>query len=176
MNGQSAINHPTNPTEQLIGKFHVVNIDKLPTNSINNSHDETANIPTGQQQTVPPVPASSSTADESACASRFQMIRVDRNFGRGRWKVNDYEPPENLSNSTNPPVNTIENESTSMPNSTASSSIPPASTTAANTTLATNAPTNLSNDSNTPSSAALAATVAVCFKSFLSCSIFPLVL
>ena len=164
MNGQSAVNHPS---EQLIGKFHVVNIDKLPTNPINNSHDDTANITVGQQSA--PL-ASTSTTDESACASRFQMIRVDRNFGRGRWKVNDYEPPENLSSSTNPPVNAIENESTNISNSTILSTIPPASTTTANTAaLATNAPTNLSTDSNAASSATIAATVAVCLDlSFLA--------
>ena len=158
MNGQSTNNHLTNPTEQLIGKFHVVNIDKLSTNAINNSHDETGSLAAGQQQ--PPVPVSSSV-DESACASRFQMIRVDRNFGRGRWKVNDYEPPENTSNSTNPPVNTIENESNNISNSTTLSSLPPTSATTVNTTLPANVPANLPNESNAASSAALAATVAV---------------
>lgn len=167
MNGQSTNSHPTNPTEQLIGKFHVVNIDKLSTNAINNSHDETGSLAAGQQQQQQPVPVSSS-ADESACASRFQMIRVDRNFGRGRWKVNDYEPPENTSNSTNPPVNTIENESNNISNSTTLSSLPPTSATTVNTTLPTNVPTNLSNESNAASSATLAATVAVCSDLCLS--------
>ena len=79
MNGSSALN------EQLIGKFHVVQVEKLPSNTLINS-DEPANSLTHQTPAM---------ADESTCASRFQMIRVDRNFGRGRWKVNDYEPPEN---------------------------------------------------------------------------------
>lgn len=165
MNGQSIINHPTNPTEQLIGKFHVVNIDKLATNPVNNSHDETGNLAVGQQQQ--PAPVSSST-DEAACSSRFQMIRVDRNFGRGRWKVNDYEPPENTSNSTNPPVTTMENESNNISNSTTLSSLPQTSTTAANTTLPANVPGNLSAESNAASSATLAATVAVCSDDFLT--------
>jgi hypothetical protein len=148
MNGQPTINHPTNHNEQLVGKFHVVNVDKIPTNTVNN-HDETAiNAAPGQQ--LPPA----STTDESACASRFQMIRVDRNFGRGRWKVNDYEPPENIATSTNPPVNTIENEPINITNSTTLSTIP---TTSAITTV----PANLLNDSNATSSAALAAVAAV---------------
>ncbi|CAF1520668.1 unnamed protein product [Adineta steineri] len=91
MNGPlSIINYPTN--EQIIGKFHVTPIDKLQVN-----HVET-------------IPQTSSITDETGCTSRFQMIRVDRNFGRGRWKVNDYEPPENITSSVIP-VNTIENES-----------------------------------------------------------------
>ncbi|UJR21771.1 hypothetical protein I4U23_024846 [Adineta vaga] len=53
----------------------------------------------------------STATDELTSTSRFQMIRVDRKFGRGRWKVNDYEPPENISSNTNVPVApTIENE------------------------------------------------------------------
>jgi polyhydroxyalkanoate synthesis regulator phasin len=148
MNGQPTINHPANHNEQLIGKFHVVNVDKLA------SHDEAANnAPVGQQ--LPP--ASSSTTDESGCASRFQMIRVDRNFGRGRWKVNDYEPPENIASSTNPPVNTIENEPVNISNSTNLSTIPPTSVINA---IPANIPPNLLNDSNATSSATLAATAA----------------
>jgi len=154
MNGQSTVNHPTNNNEQLIGKFHVVNVDKLPINPVN-SHDETAII-AGQQQ-LPP--ASSSTTDESACASRFQMIRVDRNFGRGRWKVNDYEPPENISTSTNPPVNTIENEPVNISNSTTLPTIP--TTTTTQTIIPNNVPPTLLGDSNATSSATLAATAAV---------------
>jgi len=96
MNGSSAINYP--PNEQLIGKFHVINVDKLPVNN----HEDII------------IPQTSSINDESGCASRFQMIRVDRNFGRGRWKVNDYEPPENTSSI--PPVNIIENESINISN------------------------------------------------------------
>jgi hypothetical protein len=98
MNGSSALNYPTN--EQLIGKFHVTNVDKIPVNN----HPEDI-IP--QTVTIP---------DESGCASRFQMIRVDRNFGNGRWKVHDYEPPENTPISTIPSVNTIENESINVCN------------------------------------------------------------
>lgn len=79
MNGSSALN------EQLIGKFHVVQVEKLPSSALINA-DEPANSLTHQTPAMP---------DDSTCASRFQMIRVDRNFGRGRWKVNDYEPPEN---------------------------------------------------------------------------------
>jgi hypothetical protein len=156
MNGQPTINHPANHNEQLIGKFHVVNVDKLA------SHDEAANnAPVGQQ--LPP--ASSSTTDESGCASRFQMIRVDRNFGRGRWKVNDYEPPENIASSTNPPVNTIENEPVNISNSTNLSTIPPTSVINA---IPANIPPNLLNDSNATSSATLAATAAVSLFFILS--------
>jgi hypothetical protein len=151
MNGQTTVNHSTNNNEQLIGKFHVVNVEKLPTNSVN-SHDETTTIASGQQ--LPP--ASSSTTDESACASRFQMIRVDRNFGRGRWKVNDYEPPENISTSTNPPVNTIENEPVNISNTTTLPTIP----TTALTTIPGNIPPALLGDSNVTSSATLAAATA----------------
>lgn len=92
MNGTTAINYLTN--EQLIGKFHVINVEKI---HGNNSDDII-------------IPQTSTITDETGCASRFQMIRVDRNFGRGRWKVNDYEPPENTSISTIPLINTIENE------------------------------------------------------------------
>jgi hypothetical protein len=129
MNGSSTVNYPIN--EQLIGKFHVVNVDKLATNNMNN-HDE---IITNNIHQTP------SLTDEAVCASRFQMIRVDRNFGRGRWKVNDYEPPENTSISTIPPVNPIENESIHLPN--------------------TNIPSTITSDSNATSSTALAATAAV---------------
>ena len=80
MNGSSAFH------EQLIGKFHVVQLDKLPNNALINSDDSTSHL-------IQHTPAMN---DDSTCASRFQMIRVDRNFGRGRWKVNDYEPPENI--------------------------------------------------------------------------------
>jgi len=79
------MNTITNLNEQLIGKFHVTNVDKL----VNS--DE--NI---QQQ------------DETGCASRFQMIRVDKNFGREKWKANDCEPSETILNSTN----SNENETT----------------------------------------------------------------
>jgi hypothetical protein len=152
MNGQSTVNHLTNNNEQLIGKFHVVNVDKLPINPVN-SHDETTT--TAGHQQLPS--ASSSTTDESACASRFQMIRVDRNFGRGRWKVNDYEPPENIANSTNPPVNTIENEPVNISNSTTLPTIP----TTTQTIIPNNVPPTLLGDSNAISSATLAATAAV---------------
>jgi len=126
MNGSSVIN------EQLIGKFHVINIDKLS----GNNHEDI-------------IPQTSSIIDESGCASRFQMIRVDRNFGRGRWKVNDYEPPENTSISTIPPVNTLENESI---NNSTYSNVP-------STTIPT-IPTGVNGDSNAISSATLA---AVCY-------------
>jgi hypothetical protein len=162
MNGQPTVNHPTNNNEQLIGKFHVVNVDKLPINSVNN-HDETTI--TGGQQQPPPVSSTSST-DESACASRFQMIRVDRNFGRGRWKVNDYEPPENISTSTNPPVNIIENEPVNISNSTTLSTILPQPPTTI-TAIPNNVPSVLLNESNATSSATLAATAAVRLFLFL---------
>jgi len=128
MNGSSAIN------EQLIGKFHVVNVEKC-----NGNHHADEIIP--QISTIP---------DETGCASRFQMIRVDRNFGRGRWKVNDYEPPENTTVSTNLPVNTIENES--IHNSAISTSIP------------ASMPILINGDSNTTSSATLTVTAAVSCK------------
>jgi hypothetical protein len=151
MNGQSTVNYPTNNNEQLIGKFHVTHVDKLPINTVGN-HDDITAIAGHQQQ---PPPASSAT-DESGCASRFQMIRVDRNFGRGRWKVNDYEPPENTSISTNPPVNNIENESVNIANSSTLLTIPTTST-----TIPPNAPSVAPGDSNLTSSATLAATAAV---------------
>jgi len=132
MNGSSAINYPTN--EQVIGKFHVINVDKLPVNN----HEDI-------------VPQTSSITDESGCASRFQMIRVDRNFGRGRWKVNDYEPPECTSISTIPPVNIIENESINISN------LPPITTIPF-------IPTVVNGDSNTTSSASLAAAAAAVFQ------------
>jgi hypothetical protein len=128
MNGSSAINYPTN--EQVIGKFHVINVDKLPVNN----HEDI-------------IPQTSSITDESVCASRFQMIRVDRNFGRGRWKVNDYEPPESTSISTIPPVNIIENESINISN------LPPITTIPF-------IPTVVTGDSNATSSASLAAAAA----------------
>ena len=96
MNGSSAVNYP--PSEQFIGKFHV---DKV---SLHQADETTIGQPVV------------SIADESICASRFQMIRVDRNFGRGRWKVNDYEPPENASTSTLPLVNAVDNEQCSLIN------------------------------------------------------------
>jgi hypothetical protein len=49
--------------------------------------------------------------DKSGGTSRFQTIRVDRNFGRGRWKVNDHELPETIPVSNIPSVHTNENES-----------------------------------------------------------------
>jgi hypothetical protein len=89
MDGSSA-------NEQLVGKFHVTTVENLPVSTLNN-HDDS-------------IPQTSLITDEPGCTSRFQMIRVDRNFGRGRWKVNDYEPPENTLISTLPPVHTMENE------------------------------------------------------------------
>jgi hypothetical protein len=124
MNGSSTIN------EQLVGKFHVVNIDKLPVNN----HEEI-------------ITPTSSITDETGCASRFQMIRVDRNFGRGRWKVNDYEPPENTSMATIPSINTIENDSSHLSN-VQSTTIP---------MIPSNIPTVSPGDSNATSSATLAA-------------------
>ncbi|CAF0877299.1 unnamed protein product [Rotaria sordida] len=159
MNGPSTVNHSTNNNEQLIGKFHVVNVDKLPTNPVN-AHDETTTIISQQQQQQQPPPSSAPatttiTTDESVCPSRFQMIRVDRNFVRGRWKVNDYEPPENISTINNPPVNnTIENESVNNSNT---STI---QTTAPITTIQSNIPSMVHADSNVTSSATLAATAA----------------
>ena len=142
MNGPPTVNQPTNTNEQLVGKFHVVNVDKVPASTGNT--DETI-------ATTNAVAASGGQApvtDESSSASRFQMIRVDRTFQRGRWKVNDYEPPENLTTSTNPPVNTIENEPQAMPNST--------TLTTNQVPISTNLPTILP-DSTTTTSAALAA-------------------
>jgi hypothetical protein len=133
MNGQSTVSHPINNNEQLIGKFHV---EKLPNNTVVN-HEETVN--TAVQP--PAIPAVMAVADESMCASRFQMIRVDRNFARGRWKVNDYEPPENTSTSMNPPVNIVDNEPI---NSLNPSAVAPAPGTLLSTaTSTTNIPTNM---------------------------------
>ena len=167
MNGPSTVSHSAPANEQSIGKFHV---EKVPNNVFAN-HDDTAHVPV---QTPAPMPAPAvapihsapaTVTDESASASRFQMIRVDRNFSRGRWKVNDYEPPENAATAINPPVNTIENEPnnplnyTSLPGTaTISNPVPPAS-------IPTQ-PTNLQQpmlltDSNVTSSATLAATAAV---------------
>jgi hypothetical protein len=128
MNGSSATN------EQLSGKFHVINVDKLPVNN----HEDI-------------IPPASSITDESGCASRFQMIRVDRNFGRGRWKVNDYEPPENTSI---PSVNTNENESINISNN---SILQPTTIPIISTTI----PNVVTGDSNVTSSATLTATAAV---------------
>ncbi len=127
MNGSSAIN------EQLIGKFHVISVDKIG----------------GNNHTDDIIPQISANPDETGCASRFQMIRVDRNFGRGRWKVNDYEPPENTSISANLPVNTIENE--------------PINNSNISTTVPATMPTVVTGDSNATSSAALTVTAAVSF-------------
>ncbi|CAF2756537.1 unnamed protein product [Rotaria sp. Silwood2] len=142
MNGPSTINGPTN--EQLIGKFQVINLDKLPVNTLNN-HDDA----------IPQVPM---ITDELGCPSRFQMIRVDRNFGRGRWKVNDYEPPENISNSLIPLVNTIENESITIPNNNSTFANVPIATIP---NISATVPTVVTGDSNVASSATLAATAAV---------------
>jgi len=154
MNGQSTVNHSTNNNEQLIGKFHVVNVDKLPINSVS-IHDETTTAAAGQQQqpvaaAALPLQLPPPATDESACASRFQMIRVDRNFGRGRWKVNDYEPPENISTSTNQPVNPIENEPVNISNSSTLSTIP-------TTSIPANIPPGLPGDPNATSLGTFAA-------------------
>ncbi|CAF0990784.1 unnamed protein product [Rotaria sordida] len=138
MNGPSTSNGPTT-NEQSIGKFQVINLDKLPVNTVNN-HDDTI-------QQVSSIP------DESGCPSRFQMIRVDRNFGRGRWKVNDYEPPENISTSIIPSTNTIENDSINIPNNSTF-------TTATIPNISATIPTVITGDSNVASSATLAATAA----------------
>lgn len=131
MNGSSTMNGPIN--EQIIGKFQVINLDKLPIN------------PTTNDDVIPQIPL---IPDEAASASRFQMIRVDRNFGRGRWKVNDYEPPENISNNIIPPVNTIDNEAINIPNTSAFVNLP------------TTVPTVVPGDGNGNSSAATLATTA----------------
>ena len=141
MNGQSTVNHSANSNEQLIGKFQVVNVDMAQAN-----HDEPASGTAQQPLLVP------STADESACASRFQMIRVDRNFGRGRWKVNDYEPPENTLTTMNAPVTSIENEPV------------PTSNASAFPTLSAAAPSVLQTDANVPSAGILTVTPAVRIK------------
>ncbi|CAF1658311.1 unnamed protein product [Rotaria magnacalcarata] len=143
MNGSSAVNGP--PAEQLIGKFQVINLDKLPVNTVIN-HDD-AGLPV------------SAIPDESGNPSRFQMIRVDRNFGRGRWKVNDYEPPENLVAAIIPPVNTIENETISIANTSTFTNLP-ATTTIPNVPVAV-VPTVVPADTN---SAAAAAVVATAFQ------------
>ncbi|CAF4700724.1 unnamed protein product [Rotaria socialis] len=147
MNGSSAVNGP--PAEQLIGKFQVINLDKLPVNTVVN-HDDTS-LPV------------SAIPDESGNPSRFQMIRVDRNFGRGRWKVNDYEPPENLVAAIIPPVNTIENETISIANNSTFANLP--TTTATTTTTIPNVPvavvpTVVPADTNVGSSASAAAAAA----------------
>ncbi|CAF1601578.1 unnamed protein product [Rotaria magnacalcarata] len=151
MNGQPTVNHSATNNEQLIGKFHVVNVDKPQTNQIVN-HDEATIV--GQQQQPPP--SSATSTDESVCPSRFQMIRVDRNFVRGRWKVNDYEPPENIAAATNPPVNnTVENEPINISN------IPTTLATAPTiTTIPSNVPLVPQSDPNATLIAALAATNA----------------
>jgi len=132
MNGSSSINYPTN--EQIIGKFHITNVDKL---SVNNHEDI--------------ITQTSSIADESGCTSRFQMIYIDRNFGRGRWKVYDYELPENTSISTVPSMNTIENELIN------SSNVPPTTIPIIPPTIST----VVTGDLNATSSATLATTAAV---------------
>ncbi|CAF3340953.1 unnamed protein product [Rotaria socialis] len=159
MNGQPTVNHSATNNEQLIGKFHVVNIDKPHTNQIVN-HDE-ATI-AGQQQQQPPPPSSVTSTDESIYPSRFQMIRVDRNFVRGRWKVNDYEPPENMAAATNPPVNnTVENEPINISNIPTSSTVPTTLATAPTiTTIPSNVPLVPQTDPNAALIAALAATNA----------------
>ena len=141
MNGQTTVHHSANSNEQLIGKFQVVNVDMAQANHPT-SHDEPASGTAQQPLLVP------STADESACVSRFQMIRVDRNFGRGRWKVNDYEPPENTIAIMNAPVTSIENEPV------------PTSNASAFPTSSATAPSVLQADANVPSAGILAATAA----------------
>ena len=133
MNGPSAY-------EQSIRKVNVTTLDKVPEN---NSDDN--------------IPQTSSITDESGCTSRFQMIRVDRNFGRGRWKVNDYEPPENISSSTFLPVNTIENDPITMSNNPTFSNV----TTTTVPDLSATIPTLVPGDSNATT---LAATAAVSFS------------
>lgn len=144
MNGSSAVTYPIN--EQLIGKFHVTNLEKpivhqhhpLPMSSEDISMQRSVSIP-----------------DETACASRFQMIRVDRNFGRGRWKVNDYEPPENTSTSTMSSVNVNENELTN--NNGILFNVQPGIL----PMTSTNLPTVVNGDANVATPAALTATAAV---------------
>ena len=151
MNGQPTVSHPTNSNEQLVGKFHV---EKLPNSAIG-SHEETGS----SAAQLPGLTPAGAAADESACASRFQMIRVDRNFAKGRWKVNDYEPPENTSASINLPVNPIESEPASSSNPNSFPTMPAASlssTTASLTTLPPNVLTMLPGDPNAPSSTTLA--------------------
>lgn len=87
MNGSTAVN------EQLIGKFHV---EKLPNHILLNADDSNiASLSTTTTTTATAIGTTNNSNEEQSCPSRFQMIRVDRNFGRGRWKVNDFEPPEN---------------------------------------------------------------------------------
>jgi len=149
MNGQATAHYSTNSitnnSDQLIGKFHVSNVDK----SATSGHDETtATCPISQ----PP------SADEAtSCPSRFQMIRVDRNFGRGRWKVNDYEPPENASSTA--PVNASENDPAGMVNTGVLNA--PLANATTSTTIPANVPPVAGVDSNGASSNALAATAAV---------------
>ena len=152
MNGQPTVGHPIANNEQLPGKFHVEKVL---------NHEETLNL--APQQAVPV--SSTGTGEESGCASRFQMIRVDRNFARGRWKVNDYEPPENVSTSMNPPVNTIEIDPTYGSNASTYATVPSSSTTAISTAALAPQPAslvhNFSNESNLASSTALTAAAAV---------------
>lgn len=143
MNGSSTVTYPVN--EQLIGKFHVTNLEKP---IVHHYPPPTEELVMHRAASVP---------DESTCASRFQMIRVDRNFGRGRWKVNDYEPPENTTTTTILPMNTNENDLTNVH----AGGIHPMTS--------TNFPTVVNGDSNVATSAALTATAAVgCFSIMIS--------
>ena len=141
MNGSSAVTYPVN--EQLIGKFHVTSLEKP---IVHPPPPPTEEVLLHRATSIP---------DETTCASRFQMIRVDRNFGRGRWKVNDYEPPENTTTATILPMNANENDSTN--NVQATGILHPMTS--------TNLPAVVNGDSNVATSAALTATAAVgCFS------------
>ena len=145
MNGSSAVTYPVN--EQLIGKFHVTNLEKPIVHQHHPPPPSSEDISMQRSVSIPD--------ETTACASRFQMIRVDRNFGRGRWKVNDYEPPENTTISTISSVNANENESTNN-NGTffnVQPGIPPMTS--------TNLPTVVNGDASVATSAALTATAAV---------------
>lgn len=160
MNGQPPppVNNPSTNNESSIGKFHVEKVQ----NSVLTNHEEQNHPIVSQSSTI----NSTGTNDESMCPSRFQMIRVDRNFNRGRWKVNDYEPPENTHTSINPPVNSNETESIHNSNQSTYPIITPISTSAptgAPLTAQANSLTHIiPNDSNASTSAALTAAAAVC--------------
>ncbi|CAF0812242.1 unnamed protein product [Didymodactylos carnosus] len=99
---------------------------------------------------VPQTDEIMNVVDDSNNPGRFRMIRVDRSFGRGRWKINDYEPPADLNdsdgvNTTNLPAPLTNNDG----KITTMSSIP-----------LTNSSTGTSNVDNTAMSTAATAAAA----------------
>jgi hypothetical protein len=147
MNGTSTVN------EQLIGKFHVVHVDKVSSNTLSNT----------DQSTMTSIQQTSAITDESTCASRFQMIRVDRNFGRGRWKVNDYEPPENTSVLAFSSLNTNDNEPNLMSNVSVGSN-----QSGIGTNLSRPVPTGLTTDPNVITATVNSQSILLSFDAFIS--------